>query len=177
MTEKHSKRRAWMAAAGVTTALALGVGGAAIVSAQGTTVTPGPVSAFSSNTTPVRVLDTRSGVGQTGGVGVKLGPGQRITVDMTAVLAPYGAQSPPVTPNAVVVNVGVENPTVKSYVALLPAGAAAGTTSSVNFDVGQTTANQAIVALVDGKFDVYNSVGTTEVFIDLLGVYGVINPT
>ncbi len=171
MTEKNSKRRAWMAAAGVTTALALGVGGAAVVSAQAT-VTPGPVSTFSSNTTPVRVLDTRTGVGQTGGVGVKLGPGERITVDMTAVLAPYGTTSPPIVPNAVVLNVGVENPTVKSYVALLPAGAAAGTTSSVNFDVGQTTANQAIVALVDGKFDVYNSVGTTEVFIDLLGVYG-----
>ncbi len=151
-------------------AAVLAAGSATLVSAQ-TTVNPGPPSMFSS-TTPVRVLDTRSGVG-TGGVRAKIGPGQKLTVDVSALLPGFD----PLTVNAVVVNVGVEAPSERSYVALLPAGTPAGGTSSVNFDTGQTTANQAIVGLVGGKFDVFNAVGTTEVFIDLLGAYGDATPS
>jgi hypothetical protein len=167
--ERHSTRRTWMAAAGLVTALALGAGGATLVSAQ-TTVTPGPPSMFSS-TTPVRILDTRTGVG-TGGTRARIGPGQKLTVDLSTLLPGFD----PLTVNAVVVNVGVEAPSERSYVSLLPAGTPPGATSSLNFDTGQTTANQAIVGVVGGKFDVFNAVGTTEVFIDLLGAYGDATP-
>jgi hypothetical protein len=54
---------------------------------------------------------------------------------------------------------------------VFPAGAVAGATSNLNFAAGWTIASQATTALNAGRFDVYNAAGSTEVVVDLSGVF------
>ncbi|MPY94744.1 MAG: hypothetical protein GEV08_17280 [Acidimicrobiia bacterium] len=154
--EPRTKRKTWMAAAGAALAT--------VASAQGV---PGPSSTFQS-TPPVRVLDTRTGLGVVDSEIAPIGPAERITLDLTEALAGFDPG-----PNAVVVNVGVEGGSAQSFVALLPFEADAGATSNVNFDAGQTIANQATVQLGGtNQIDIFNAAGSVDVFIDLQGVFG-----
>jgi hypothetical protein len=139
------------------------VGGVIIADAQAQPPVTQP-SSFQALFPPVRVLDTRLGVG---GPATKFGPAERRTVDLNARLAELGVSDA----DAVILTVTVENPSAGSYLAVFPAGSLAGATSNLNYAVGWTIASQATTALSGGRFDVYNAAGTTEVVVDLGGVF------
>ncbi len=121
--------------------------------------------------TPVRILDTRYG---TGGFASRVGPAGSIV----ATVAGWGGvplvtSTSPVPPTAVVLNVTVTNPTVASYLTLFPDGAAQPVTSDLNFMAGQTIPNLVVVRLgPNGKIDIFNAYGTTDVIADVVGWYG-----
>jgi hypothetical protein len=117
---------------------------------------------------PVRVLDTRFGTGLAGGVPAALGPGGSVTLQVA------GFNGVPVGTDAVVVTITAIQPTKRTFVSVLP-GDATGvpTTSNVNLDAGKVVAGEATVPLdATGSLKVYNSTGTINVALDLLGWYG-----
>ena len=112
--------------------------------------------------TPSRILDTRVG---TGGFTVPVGPGQSIDLP---VAGQGGVPSTGVS--GAVLNVTITNPTSQGYVTVYPTGTATPTTSSLNFNAGQTIANRAIVGLgTGGKVTIYNGYGKTDVIVDVSG--------
>jgi hypothetical protein len=76
--------------------------------------------------------------------------------------------------SAIVINVTVTNTTAPSYLTLWPDGSAQPMASDLNWVGGQTVPNLAVVKLgaMNATFDIYNSAGSTDVIIDLVGVYG-----
>lgn len=116
---------------------------------------------------PQRILDTRPGSGF--GVDRQLGPGQRMTVQVS------GAHGVPSGSTAAAVNVGVTNPNgaPSGYLLLYPSDQAQPFASTINFTAGQTIANLTQVALsANGDVTVYNAAGSVDVFLDLNGYYG-----
>ena len=99
---------------------------------------------------PVRLLDTRSGLG------APAGATQAITLQIT------GRLGIPVTGvAAVALNVTVTAPAGGGFVTAYPAGQARPTVSNVNFSAGQTIANLVVVPVgVGGKIELYASVAT-----------------
>ncbi len=78
-----------------------------------------------------------------------------------------------IPPNAVVLNVTVTGPTGAGYVTVWPDGVTRPGTSDLNFVGGQTIPNLVVVQVgSNGKVDVYNSFGSTNVVIDVMGWYG-----
>jgi hypothetical protein len=72
-----------------------------------------------------------------------------------------------------VLNVTVTNPTAGSYLTLFPDGAPLATTSDLNFLSGQTIPNLVVVRLgANGKLDIFNAAGSTDVIADVVGWYG-----
>lgn len=156
--------RKFKSAAAVIAILVVGVaGGVYVADAQAQPPVTQP-SSFRAMFPPVRVLDTRLGIGTSA---TKFGPAERRTVDLNAKLAELGVPDA----DAVILTVTVENPSAGSYLAVFPAGAVAGATSNLNFTTGWTIASQATTALNTGRFDVYNAAGSTEVVVDLAGVF------
>jgi hypothetical protein len=114
--------------------------------------------------TPVRLLDTRSGLGAPGKA---LGPGGVLRLSV----AGHGGVSTHVT--AVVLNVTVTGPTASSYLSIYPSGGARPVVSSLNFPKGWTGANSVTVPVgSDGAVDIYNHAGSTQVIADVVGFYG-----
>jgi N-acetylmuramoyl-L-alanine amidase len=110
--------------------------------------------------TPVRILDTRSGV-------YANGPGGRIDVK---VLGKGGIPASGVT--SVFLTVTATCATAPSYLNAYAGGTTAPATSNVNFSTGQTRA--ALVAVpvgADGTISIGNSAGTSQILVDVLG-YG-----
>jgi hypothetical protein len=71
---------------------------------------------------------------------------------------------------AVVMNVTVTQPTATGYLTLSPTGLTKGTVSNLNFTAGKTVANLAVVKLgVDGKVNLYNFSGFSDVIADVVG--------
>jgi len=139
--------------------LLVGSGGAV---AQATAVTPG--SAFTP-VSPVRLLDTRSGLG-----GVT-GP---VAADKSAVLQVAGVDGVPSSGvTAVVVNVTVVSPAANGVLTVYPDGGSVPAVSNLNFGAGETVPNLVTVEVgSDGKVDFYNgSSGTTQILADLAGYY------
>jgi hypothetical protein len=110
-------------------------------------------------TTASRVLDTR----QSGGA---VQPRTRRAVQVA------GVGGVPGDATAVAVNVVSVRPGGYGYVAVLPGGGAAGTTSTVNNQPGRDTANRAVVTLSGGKLDVYVDGVAQNVVVDVVGWYG-----
>lgn len=78
-----------------------------------------------------------------------------------------------IPPRAVVVNVTAVGPTSAGYLAVWPDLVTRPGTSDLNFAAGQTVPNLVIVQMgSNGKIDVYNAFGTTNVIIDVMGWYG-----
>ena len=121
--------------------------------------------------TPVRVLDTRSGIG---GYSSPIGSGN--TIVLTAAGwggVPLMTSTSPVPPTAVVLNVTVTNPSAGGYLTLFPDGAARPSTSDLNFVAGQTIPNLVVVRVgSNGRLDIFNAAGTTDVIADVVGWYG-----
>ncbi len=83
-----------------------------------------------------------------------------------------GAYGVPATATAVVVNVTAADETSNGYLTVFPAGASMPVASDVNFLPGTPVANMTVATLgAKGAFSVYNSAGSTDLIVDLVGWY------
>jgi hypothetical protein len=115
---------------------------------------------------PVRILDTRSGIG---GFTSPLGAGQVIGVQVAGV-GGVPKMTDPNPPSAAVLNVTVVNATAASYLTVYPTGVGRPLASNLNFVAGQAVPNLVEVALgSDGKVAVYNNSGSVDVIFDVAG--------
>ncbi len=109
---------------------------------------------------PVRVLDTRTGMG------APVGKISSLTLSFDSVAGM------PTDARAIVLNVTATEGTDPSYISVQPAGGPDTGVSNVNFVAGQTAANQVTVPLGVGNAIVLkNSVGQVHVVADLAGYY------
>jgi streptogramin lyase len=113
---------------------------------------------------PVRVLDTRSGLGASGAVPA----GGTLKLQ----IADVGGEPASVLED-VPLNVAVTQPGAAGYITVFPDGSPQPTTSNLNFTTGQTVAD-AVEAQVgsDGEVDFYNGSGSTvQLVADASGWY------
>jgi serine protease len=109
--------------------------------------------------TPTRILDTRV----TGG---RLGPQQHLRLQVA------GVAGVPADATAVVANVTATNTTAASYFTVWPDGSSQPLASDLNWAAGETVPNLTVVKLeADGAIDIYNSAGSTDVVVDIVGWY------
>ena len=109
---------------------------------------------------PVRVVDTRSDVGVVGPV----------TAGDTVEVSILGTNGIPSTATALFLNVTVVGGTNPSFLTLFPSGVSRPATSSLNWPGPEAVANDLLVRVgADGKFSVYNNIGSVQVIIDVLG--------
>jgi hypothetical protein len=113
---------------------------------------------------PVRLLDTRAGVGAPT---APLGPGGQLDLQVTGVGPVPGSGIA-----AVVMNLTGTNTTAASYLTAWPTGQAMQTTSNLNFVAGQSVPNLAVIPVGDGgKVSIFNFDGSTDVIGDVVGYY------
>ncbi|MFJ9742638.1 FlgD immunoglobulin-like domain containing protein [Streptomyces sp. NPDC101166] len=112
---------------------------------------------------PVRVLDTRSGLGARR---ARVGPGGTVTLQVAgrAGIAPAGV-------SAVVLNLTAANASAGTYVSAYPYGTQRPTSSNLNVAAGQTVPNLVTVPVRDGKVTLYNFAGTVDLIADVAGYY------
>jgi len=120
--------------------------------------------------TPARLLDTRAGFATSDGQFAGGGSiGQDGRVDLL-VASRAGVPAQGVV--AAVLNVTVTNPSAAGYITAWSSGQPRPLTSNLNFSVGQTVANLAIVPLgADGKVSLFNAFGTTDLIVDVAGYF------
>jgi hypothetical protein len=112
---------------------------------------------------PTRILDTRDG---TGGIQGQLSAGGSLSLQVT------GPNGIPSTAVAIVANLTVTDTSGSSYLTAWPDLATRPTASDLNWVAGQTVPNLVVVGLgSDGKLDLYNAVGSTDVILDVVGYY------
>ncbi|MFI8519985.1 hypothetical protein ACIGEZ_19430 [Streptomyces sp. NPDC085481] len=112
---------------------------------------------------PVRLLDTRSGLGaRTGAVG----PGGVVSIQVSGV-----AGVPVEGVTAVVLNVTVTAPTAASFLTVHPHGTPKPAASNLNYTAGTTLSNLVVVPVVDGRVTLANHTGNVHVIADLSGWY------
>ncbi len=112
---------------------------------------------------PTRILDTRDG---TGGISGQLGAGGSLALQVS------GTNGIPSSAVAIVANLTVTDTTGSSYLTAWPDLATRPTASDLNWVAGQTVPNLVVVALgTNGKLDIYNAAGSTEVILDVVGYY------
>jgi hypothetical protein len=119
---------------------------------------------------PVRILDTRTGLG--GGPG-KVGPGGTLSLQVTGR---GGVPAAGVT--AVAVNVTVTEPTTVSFLTAWPTGESRPLASNLNYEAGTTKPNMVVVKVgAGGKVNLFNNLGSAHVIADVAGWYGPYLPT
>ncbi|MFJ8138840.1 hypothetical protein [Streptomyces sp. NPDC096013] len=123
-------------------------------SATGSTFTPAG---------PLRLLDTRSGLGARPGA---VAPGGLVSLPVTGTA---GVPSSGVT--AVVLTVTVTAPSAGGYLTVHPHGLPEPGVSNLNFGAGQTISNMVVVPVVDGRVTFANHTGSVQVIADLAGYY------
>ncbi|MGI8806325.1 MAG: CAP domain-containing protein [Acidimicrobiales bacterium] len=134
-----------------------------------TTTTPPPPSSTTGGKyhplTPSRILDTRNGTGARAG---QLGTGT-MNVQVT------GRGGVPSTGvSAVVLNVGVTEPSAASFLTAFPTGEAFPGTANLNWVAGQTVSNMVTAKVgSNGQIALLNGAGSTHVIADVAGWYGV----
>ncbi len=114
---------------------------------------------------PVRVLDTRSGVG--GWRRLPAGEGTTIEVDPLAVagIAPAGV-------TAVALNLTAVGPTASGWATTWPTSTPRPISSSLNFPAGATVPNLVVAQLgASSRVNVLNARGQTHYIADLVGVF------
>jgi hypothetical protein len=113
---------------------------------------------------PVRVLDTRFGIGGHHGA---VGPGGVITFDPGS-----GGAVPADGVSAVLLNVTGTEATEVTHVRVWPSGDPVPATSSVNLTAGQSRPNQVVVPVgQDGRVALYNNSGSVHLVVDVQGFY------
>jgi hypothetical protein len=113
---------------------------------------------------PVRVLDTRSGLGAPR---AHVGSGGTVRLQ---IAGKAGIPTSGVT--AVVLNVSALSPTRPGYLAGYPDGTARPGVTDLTFLPGQTQSDQVVVPVVNGRVDLYNgSSGTVDLTADLAGYF------
>jgi hypothetical protein len=145
-------------------------GAASFYNAFGTTHLIADVLAYSRDDghfvgfSPVRFLDTRTGVGAPA---AKVGPGGRIDVNV------LGFGSVPTDASrvgAVIINVTADQPTAPSFVTAWPSGVAMPNASSLNFTTNQTVANLVFAPVgADGRVSFFNESGDVHLIGDIVG--------
>jgi hypothetical protein len=115
--------------------------------------------------TPIRVLDTRYGIGA---------PPSRIGAGHFVDLAIAGHYGVPANATAAVLNITGVGPTTSTWIAATPTPSTPvrPTTSTLNLTKNSTQANGVTVALSpSGSVRLFNSAGTTNLVADLMGYY------
>ncbi len=131
---------------------------------------------------PYRICDTRSGnPSNLSGLdlsqceGKTLGPNSSLAIQ-AAGTNPSGTTSGgvPTGASAVVLNVTVTNTTATSYLTAYPAGLSSPPiVSDLNWTQGDTVPNLVVVNVSSsGQVALYNSLGSTDLIVDVLGYYG-----
>uniref|UniRef100_UPI003983B98B fibronectin type III domain-containing protein n=1 Tax=Lapillicoccus sp. TaxID=1909287 RepID=UPI003983B98B len=123
-----------------------------------------PTGAGFTGTSPTRVLDTRTGLGQTPATPATLGAGTTMTLTVPGL---------PAGTTAVALNVTVTNPTAFSWLTVYPGGAPLRpTASNLNYAPGQTVPNLVLVPVGPGNtVTFYNNAGAVDVIADLVGYF------
>ncbi|HWJ54916.1 MAG TPA: chitobiase/beta-hexosaminidase C-terminal domain-containing protein, partial [Vicinamibacterales bacterium] len=148
-------------AAGLLT-IALCAGAPAIVTAQG---------APFYTVTPCRVLDTRAAVGPFGAPALGAGATRAFSLAGQCGVATSAA--------AVSINLTVVAPSGAGNLNVYPVGIAQPVTSAINFNVGSTRANNAVVALGSGGGIVIAAImsgGVVDVIVDVNGYFDALPP-
>jgi hypothetical protein len=115
---------------------------------------------------PVRVLDTREGIGL--GRTSPLGPGETVEV----AVAGCGGCPPAGTAKSVVMNVTATGGTTPGYLSVWPKGGAQPEVSNVNWLPFESRPNLAVVKVsADGKVNLYNPAGNTHAIFDVIGYF------
>jgi uncharacterized protein (DUF1501 family) len=125
---------------------------------------PAPVSPISGFVplAPARIVDTRSGVG---GPARKLGPGERIRVQVAGVGGVPGSGA-----TAVVANVTAVAATEQMYFTVYPGSTVRPGTSNLNGQPGRAVPNLVVMGIgADGCIEVFNSHGETHCLVDVFG--------
>ena len=154
-------------------ALILGAtaGGVALANAAtGPTAKPAAVTdqaALYHAVAPVRVLDTRIGVGAPK---APVGQGGSITLSLS------GVPGIPSDATAVAMNVTGVKPTHDTYITVYPDGQTRPVASNLNLSRGAVDANMVIVAMTSDKVDLFNFAGNTDLVADVAGYYTAYTP-
>ena len=138
--------------------------GAAIAYGQATGRIHDPGNFFT--LAPCRALDTREAAGAFGGPALGAGQGRSFTL--------AGRCGVPASARAVAVNLTVTAATTQGNLRLYPADQAAPSTSTLNYEAGQTRANNAIAGLsASGALAVRctQATGTAHVILDVTGYF------
>lgn len=110
---------------------------------------------------PVRILDTRSGIGA---AQAPLGPGDSIDLQVT------GVAGVPADAVGVLLNVTADGATAVTYLTVWPAGEGRPDASVLNAVPGQALPNFIAAKLgAGGKLSIYNFAGTVNVIADIAG--------
>lgn len=113
--------------------------------------------------TPVRALDTRSGVG---GYSSPVGPGGSIDLIIR------GANSIPNEASAIVLNATAVLPSAPSYLTFYPSGVGRPLASNLNYGPGDVVPNLVQVGIGgNGKVSIFNGAGAVNVVADLTGYF------
>ncbi|MEU8519761.1 N-acetylmuramoyl-L-alanine amidase [Streptomyces sp. NPDC048577] len=124
----------------------------------------GPAGASHINLGPLRMMDTRSGLGV---AKAKVGAGGVVNLQVTGV---NGVPATGVT--AVVLNVTATGPTATSFVSVYPGGTTRPSASNLNFTAGLTIPNLVVVPVgADGKVSFYNHNGSVDLLADVTGYF------
>jgi glucose/arabinose dehydrogenase/PKD repeat protein len=115
---------------------------------------------------PCRLVDTRDPAGPLGGPALE--------AQTTRTFALQGACGIPASARALALNVTVTGASVDGHLRLHPSDELAPSSSTVNFEAGQTRANNAVARLgTDGGLSVFCSTvsGTVHVILDVVGYF------
>ncbi|HEX3622442.1 MAG TPA: right-handed parallel beta-helix repeat-containing protein [Acidimicrobiales bacterium] len=113
---------------------------------------------------PVRVLDTRTGLGA---------PPAKVGNQLLALQVAGQGGVPASGVSAVALNVTVTDPNAESFLTVWPTDVGRPLASNLNYLPGQTVPNLVIVKLgKDGKVDLFNNAGTTNIVADVAGWFG-----
>ena len=112
-------------------------------------------------TPAIRLLDTRAGFGKS------IQPGFATQLLVTGV-----GGIPPSDVAAIAVNITVTDATDSGFITAWPSDVKLPLASNVNFVAGVTVANLAIIRVpANGKINLYNSAGITDLIVDVAGWY------
>ena len=121
---------------------------------------------FTAATSPIRICDTR--MSQKNNQCTSKTLMARGTLAVTAT----GLAGVPPDATAVVLNVTAADETSNGYLTVFPSGATMPVASDVNFTPSAAVANMTVATLGSaGAFSVYNSAGSTDLVVDLVGWY------
>ena len=120
----------------------------------------GPAGSRFHATDPVRLFDTRHGLGG------ELTAGETLRYDVRGGDVPIGGVT------AVVLNVTATGSTANGFVTVHPGDVTRPNTSSLNLSPGNTVPNLVTVRVpTDGIVSFYNDTGTTHLIVDVVGYY------
>lgn len=129
------------------------------ITRSGTFTPPGPARFVP--LAPTRIMDTRGGLGFSGG---------RVTGGTTVALKVTGG-SVPAQATSVATNVTVTGSSNAGFLTIWPTSTAKPTTSSINYGSGETVANASIIATgPSGSINISAS-STTHVIVDITGYW------